>query len=125
MSPSFISRLLALGSRATALHSTVRQFKHFAIAFRGGHIIKVAANKRVEGLSDVFSLHAEEALLLKLRKINALRRYKDVEVFLGRSGPFGFILSAPCHNCEELLKQAGIKRVYYTGVDGIEYKGWL
>lgn len=126
-SKSFFSALIGLGAKIVAGHCTVRQFRHYAIAFtKKGHIIKAAANKRVEGSLDYFSEHAEAAIVRKLYDINAFYRYKDICLFIGRFSADGKpALSEPCGDCRELLRRYGFYRIYYTVPGGIEYLGRL
>lgn len=64
-------------------------------------------------------LHAETAALLALRgqdlsraSIYIYREHKD--------GTYG--MSKPCPSCEKLIRQAGIRHIYYTGNNSLIYE---
>lgn len=100
--------------------STVKIHKLAAIAMtKNGHFICCETNRQGEGIVSDFSLHAEEFLVKKLKKINANIRYNNIIVVVmrqKRSGGFG--MAKPCARCEGLLVGYGVKEVHYTDESG-------
>lgn len=93
------------------------QFPTGAVAFKGGAIIGFGKNNYKK--TDSFSksrhkkLHAEEALAKRFNLIGA----SVIVVRITRSGNLG--LAKPCPTCERLLREKGVKRIYYTNKNGI------
>lgn len=96
--------------------STVKIHRLVAIAMtRNGHIIAHATNRKESISTFRYSIHAEDFLIKKLKKINALHRYKNIVVVVLRmSRAFGWRLAKPCPRCEGLLLGYGIREIYYT-----------
>lgn len=99
-----------LGERAIrriAKKSDHRWAHHVAILVGEGRIVAVGYNKGVT--------HAEEMAVRKLKMSggSAARLYS---VRIRRDGKIG--ASKPCPNCESLLRDAGIRDVYYNDYDG-------
>jgi len=100
---------------------TVKRHRLCAIAFsRSGYIIASATNRlHSDGYVSAFSLHAEEMLLNKLRKINAKHRFGYIKILVVRFAKSkGWAMAKPCKNCEILLKMSGIQEVSYTDESG-------
>lgn len=111
------TQALDIGKKAALRHGTVKSFLHFAVAMTpNGHIIKTAANKKLEGDHQKLSEHAEAALVRKLEKIKAMERYGVIDVFVGRITKHDgkSVMSKPCPRCAYEMKRYGINRVYYT-----------
>jgi len=76
-----------------------------AVVVRGGKILSIASNTR-KG-------HAE---------VNAIKQASKTEgadIYVTRHTPTGMAMSKPCNNCMEVIKAAGIRRIYYTSRDGL------
>lgn len=84
----------------------LRSYKFLAIALSSsGHIITTAHNMKGEGLISSTSIHAEEFLLRKLRKINAFNRFKGINVVVMRyTSSRGWEAVKPCEKCQRLLR---------------------
>jgi deoxycytidylate deaminase len=99
----------------------ILRHKHAAIAFsRGGMVIASAVNRRTTGghISD-YSLHAEEFLIKKLRKIRAKERFGYIRILVVRmpkAQEWG--MSKPCDGCQRMIKAYGINEVTYTSESG-------
>jgi hypothetical protein len=89
-----------------------------AVAFsKGGQIIATASNQRIMGQDRKFSIHCEEALIRKLEKLNAFRRFKGITIFVMRINKFGIAMAKPCRNCKKLLFKYNVG-VLFTNNDG-------
>ena len=101
--------------------STCRQ-RHGAVAAIGARIIAVGVNSfrcHPTVASDPkreSSFHAEIAVLRQLREVDS-----RTTLFVARVAKNGrTALSAPCANCRQALKEAGVKQVIFS-VDGDGY----
>lgn len=90
-----------------ARRSDHRWAHHVAILVGGGTTLAVGFNKG--------TMHAEEMAIRKLKMVggHASRLYS---VRVRRDGRAG--ASKPCPNCERLLREAGIRYVFYNDYDG-------
>ena len=62
-------------------------------------------------------IHAEMSAFLKVRHYDI--NYNKCKLYSIRIGRNGSVTNAlPCKNCQKLIYQSGIKRVYYTTIDG-------
>lgn len=99
----------------------VKRHRHASMAFsRSGQVIASAVNRIYDGgrVSD-FSLHSEELLIKKLRKIHAKERYGYIRVLVVRmpkAQTWG--MSKPCHGCQRIMERYGIDDISYTSEDG-------
>lgn len=113
-------RLEAFAKKKIKDQCTVKSFKLVAIALASsGHVICSATNKRATGGISEFSIHAEEALSQKLRKISAIERYGSIDILVMRvrkDGSFG--MAKPCAGCNNLLTRYGIRNINYTDDEG-------
>lgn len=102
------------------LKSNVKKSKHLAIAFKkNGSFITSATNQLIKGQNNKFSLHSEEALILKLKKIKAKERFGPVTVLIMRWSPsIQWTLSKPCKTCRRLLEEYGINNILFTTNEG-------
>lgn len=96
---------------------------HFTYILSGSRIISWGHNKgnKTHPLAKKYGnryscIHSELDALLKHR--DTLRRCKVVNVRIKKDGSPG--LSKPCPCCQKLLKDHGIKSVYYTTENGFE-----
>jgi hypothetical protein len=95
----------------------VKRHRLCAIAFsKSGQIITSAVNRiHNDGYVSDYSLHAEELLLKKLRKIKAIERFRYIKILVVRFAKAkGWAMAKPCRNCESLLKLSGVQEVSYT-----------
>ena len=106
----FLSQAVNLASQ-----SEHRSFKHGAILVKGGKVLSEGVNKYTIGTHGLHahSEHAEE---------NALRGKKNYALgstmYIARVASYGHAMSKPCHRCQILLKNAGVKKVIYTSKGG-------
>ncbi len=105
-------------------HPRRHSFPHWCFLTDGSSILAVAINKAHEpnkkygyhGKEYRPTVHAELAAVLKYRKRTAKKMYA-VNVRLGRQGDLR--IACPCKPCRDILKLAGVSRVYFS----TEY-GW-
>jgi len=108
---------LAIGTKI-AQFGNVKKARMSAIAFtKSGRIIAHASNRRVMGQQNKFSLHAEEALLMKLEKLHAFQRFDNISIFVMRINKLGIAMARPCRKCARLLDRYPVT-VFYTDIDG-------
>ncbi len=107
-------------ARRKVLNSNVKKSKHLAIGFKkNGSFIASATNQLIQGQNNKFSLHAEEALILKLKKIKAKERFSSLTVLIMRWSPSAkWTLSRPCKTCQKLLEEYGIDTILFTTSEG-------
>ncbi len=101
-------------------YSNVLKSKHIALAFRkNGSLITLATNQLIKGHKSKFSLHAEEALIIKLKKLRARERLGPLTVLVMRWSSLNkYCLSKPCKNCRRLLEEYGIHTILFTTNEG-------
>lgn len=102
---------------------TVKGFKLVALALRNGFPIAAACNRWSDnGTISEWSEHAEERLVRKLIRINAINRFRGkLSVLVLRFGGVGhgtLRMAKPCGRCQLLLNAAGITEVSYSDVNG-------
>jgi hypothetical protein len=99
-----------------AKNSDVVRGKIGAIAFlKNGHIITRASNAIIWGHGLRRTIHGEEFLLYKLKKLNAFNRYgkENIYILVVRWTKSGKVKNAkPCPNCFSLLAASGLKYHY-------------
>ena len=107
-------------ARHKILKSNVKKSKHLAIGFRkNGSFIASATNQLIQGQNNKFSLHSEEALILKFKKIKAKERFGPLTVLIMRWSPSTqWGLSKPCKVCQRLLEEYGIDTILFTNNEG-------
>lgn len=102
----------------------VRQFSNCstklgAVLEKSGRILAVASNKQgsmTNGrTTHEYSRHAETSLLL-----NKVSRDASVYVYRAHQRTGEPLLAKPCSRCQEWLRSAGVKKVYYTVPGGWE-----
>ena len=81
------------------------------VAFRGGSVIGIGHNGRDKthtiSRSRFRKLHAEEDLI---RRVDL----RGASVFVTRLNKSGPAMAKPCETCEAALREAGVKRIFYT-----------
>lgn len=112
-------------ARNVAFNSDYGKIRHGAILVRGGSVINSCFNKdKFCSFGSKFrdparghaTIHAELGCVLGIpRNITT-----GADIYVCRINRRGeFRNSKPCAMCHEVLKHVGIKRVYYTGDEGI------
>jgi deoxycytidylate deaminase len=101
-------------------HMSTCRCKHGAIVVKHGSAVSVGINRNINDPHyvdnlDRLSIHAEEAAI---RACNG--ETNGAIIFVARSKKGKASLSKPCRRCQKLLKEAGIKRAYYT-IDKVGY----
>lgn len=87
---------------------------------RNGHIVAMACNMRGDGYVSEFSFHCEEMVLEKSSYFRKTRPKEDVFILVVRvRGGNDWAMAKPCQGCHQLCKEAGVKGIFYTTVDGI------
>ena len=115
--------MLTLESLIPAIQkSDINRHKLVAVAhLRSGHILTKAVNCRAEGAISPFSIHAEEALVIRANKLRLRERFDHIEVLVARwSAAQNWKLARPCAACERLLRLYGFEHVRYTSGSGTE-----
>lgn len=100
---------------------SVKNQKLVALAFASnGRLICTETNKKGSGVVSKFSLHAEEGMIKKLKKLNSRYNYRDIVVLVMRYNRINeWSFAKPCLGCERLLRDYGIKNIYYTDYGGL------
>ena len=97
------------------------QFKHGAVITKNGNVLGMGVNRMVNNPGSISddevakkhaSIHAEVAALKACGKANLT----GATIYVARTSRIFSrpAMSKPCENCQEALREAGIKRVYYT-----------
>ena len=112
-------------ARNVAFNSDYGKIRHGALLVRGGSVINSCFNKDKfcsfgskfrDPKRGLATIHAELGCVLGMpRNITT-----GADIYVCRINRRGeFRNSKPCAMCHEVLKHVGIKRVYYTGDEGI------
>lgn len=103
-----------------ALKSTYKQHRVGAVIVKGGNILATGYNElRPSGLLKTPTLHAEASAILKLLKAGRQNDLVGSDLYVTRFTRGGDVgISKPCEHCYSLCLSVGIKRIYYTDVDG-------
>ena len=110
-------------SLKTAKYSKVKRGKVSATAFsHSGEIIATAHNRRVTGINNKRTQHAEEVLILKLKRLKAFNRFKDITILIVRVSSYGVTMAKPCKKCQSLLKRYPVN-ILYSNWNGQIEKG--
>lgn len=94
-----------------ALRSDHKNFRHGAIVMKGGAIIALGHNKATE--------HAEVNALKKLHP-NQRRGCKIVSIRVTKTGKLA--MAKPCPECEQYLRDNGVKTVIWTDSNSAIHK---
>jgi deoxycytidylate deaminase len=104
--------------RAIALAHTSkypnRTYRHAAVVMKNGNIISVGTNSYRNNPKVVDRKHCSfHAEIVALKK--AGNKAKGSILFVARVGKNNRVaLSKPCSSCSEYIKNAGVKKVYWT-----------
>lgn len=118
---SVIERLTAIAIK-NARTSNALKFQMAAVAYRGGSVIAIGVNNREKSHpranNPTKKIHAELALVL-----DADSRGVDLagcKVVVVRLSPLNGLIrmAKPCNYCEEILRTAKVKKVYYSDRSG-------
>ena len=101
-------------------YSNVKKAQMLALAFKSnGALITTATNQIIKGQDNKFSLHAEEHLLRKLRKIKAKERFGPIIILVMRyTSANGWRMAKPCKSCHKQLITYGVVAILFTNNDG-------
>lgn len=89
--------------------------KHGSCIVYKNKIISIANNYHPKYLKDSYSIHAEVACILNLKK-NRRKILEECELYIIRLSPIDniFKYSKPCKNCTNFINQYNIKKIYYS-----------
>jgi cytidine deaminase len=111
---------LAIGQRKISKDCTIKRHKLVAMAFsKSGHLICTETNRKGRGALSDFSIHAEEFLVRKLRRLSARERFGKIRVVVARLSRTGWAMARPCAGCQKMLTDYGITDIWYTQRIGI------
>lgn len=107
----FLMRALELA------HDSDHNFKHGAVLVKSGKVLSEGMNKYSKiPVPGIGSIHAEHNAIKSCKK-----DLKGCSIYIARLASYGPAMSKPCPRCQILLKNVGIKRVFYTNEkDGME-----
>lgn len=103
--------MLRTARRVATRCSTHPDFMHSALLIKGGVVLCAAAN--------VGELHAEENVVRQLGGWNG-RAPALMSIRVGKSG--NLKMAKPCARCQNLLRAKGIKKVLFSGDDGLLHR---
>lgn len=101
--------MIAFAARLATKRSTHKCHRHAALVIRGGAIVATGFNHG--------ETHAEVAALKKLWP-SERRGTRVLSVRVRRSGSLG--LARPCADCEQFMRENGVKAVEYSTSGGLE-----
>lgn len=99
----------------------VNRSKMIALAFddKSGNLITSATNRTTRGHAYKWTIHAEEFLIRKLKKIKAFDRFKKISMLVLRyTTTKSWSMAKPCTQCQKLIISAGFNSVYYSNHEG-------
>ena len=95
------------------------------VIVKQNEIVAASCNSYADNFKTIWSIHAEVAALLQLRK-KPRKYFQDCTMYVVRVGTshmdFPLKLSKPCESCEKVINEVGIRRVYYSTNDDFEEK---
>jgi len=95
------------------------------VIVRQNEIVASSCNYYAENFTDAWSIHAEVAAIMQLRK-KPRKYFQDCVMYVVRVGTqhmkYPLKLSKPCESCESIINEVGIRRVYYSTNDDFEEK---
>ena len=110
------NKIISIVQKELAKPFEIRKSWTIAIVVRGNKIISIGRNTRRLPLSSVgrdskkmYSFHAEYNVLKKVRDAEGADMYVLRTLKKG-----GFANAKPCINCERIINERGVKRVFYT-----------
>lgn len=114
-------KLLQVAKKKIAKDCDVHSFRHVSFAFtKSGALISAATNRIADcGVVSAYSIHSEEYLIKKLKKIKSIERFGYISIMtvrMTRSEEFG--MAKPCRGCEKLMRDYGVSEISYTDETG-------
>lgn len=98
-----------------------RKHKMGAVIAKKGRVVSVGFNTyktHTKSRDPYHTIHAELSAILKARRdVSGLDIYIYREI---KDGSLG--MARPCTHCMEIIKEAGIKNVYYTTEKGVKHE---
>ena len=95
------------------------------VIVRNNEIVASSRNYYAMNFTDAWSVHAEVAALMQLRK-KSRKFFQKCDMYVVRVGTphmeYPLKLSKPCESCECVINAMGIRRVYYSTNDEFEEK---
>lgn len=109
---------------AKAATNSNDKFKIGCVLYKGANLLSSGFNqmKKTHRAAcehyDFPFIHAEYSAIKSVKYTSSL---KNCSVYVARVDRFGnYAMSKPCEGCQEMLKNNGIKTVYFTTDNGIE-----
>lgn len=103
-------------ARVMSYHSEHPKYKMGAVISYKGTVVGVGFNKcKTHPRSKSYTIHAELSAIIN-SKGDCLGC--DIYVFRGKYNG-GYAMAHPCRACMELIREAGIRTIYYT-----DERGW-
>lgn len=112
-----VTEILKIARKEAEKSDVVRAKLSALLIDEKGHVVCRAFNYKrdLDKSQGKFTVHAEEALIAKWRQ-----SFKGYTLFVYRRMAKGFGMARPCPKCQELLKKADVKEIYYTTYEGFE-----
>lgn len=117
-----LKKQIEIASKQTK-YSNVKKGRVAAIALsQSGRLICCAHNSKACGTKRKWSVHAEDALIRKLVKLNAFKRFGRINILVLRTTKQGISMAKPCCACQKLLNRYPVN-IFYTNWKGIVTNG--
>lgn len=117
---AILPRIIRAATEAASQTPGIKRYKLGACLFKRDRIINAKGNSRkthpvLLRYSDHPYLHAESNCIIS----HGLDNCDDLSILVVRSNSFKeFTMAKPCDACMKLIKEVGIKHVYYTDWQG-------
>jgi len=110
-----ISKALELAIEV-AKESNMDRYHIGAVLYDSKHVVSACNNLlgvKVQGRSNPWSLHAEEAAIIKGNRINI--DFENSTMLVVRINKCGDLrLACPCRSCQKLIKSFEIPKIYFS-----------
>lgn len=106
-----------LGRAAELASFSTETYRHGAIIVKGSKTLAVGINRNVNNPNQVSNPKTEASIHAEVAALNACRRanLEGAVIYVARILKDGSpAMSKPCENCQKALREAGIKKVFYT-----------
>ena len=89
--------------------------KHGACIVYKGKIISMSCNYSTSFLNNSYSIHAEVACILNIKKLSR-NILKECELYILRLSPLEntYKYSKPCEKCSQFINKYNIRKIYYS-----------